>query len=99
MLLAKPPVASTLPSPSRVAGDESGSDARPSLACVELRASVAVVARGPVGGGRVGAHARRRVAGARRVACIRGATGDRRAADAHPTLARIGLGAAVPVIA
>src|SRR5207249_8922550 len=66
---------------------------------VGLRARVAVAADTPVGLGGVRAGARRRVAGAGLVALVRGRTRRRATAHAGAVLARVGLGASIPVVA
>lgn len=72
-------------------------DAR--LTGIERGARAAVGARGAVGARRVGAGPARRIAGAHRVALIRGGAEDRARAEADSRLARIDLGAGVTVVA
>ena len=72
---------------ARRAGDRAAAHAGARLAAVRLRARVAVVARRPVGAGRVRADARRRVAGPRRVALVARRAGHRVAAHARARLA------------
>src|SRR5439155_13131951 len=69
------------------------------LAGVGLRAGVAVVARRPVGLGRVRAEAARRIADARDVALVLGGADDRVAAGAGAGLAGVGPGTGVAVAA
>ena len=69
------------------------------LACLARRARVAVVARGAVRRDRVRTRPARRVAGARRVALVRGGARHRRTTDARAGLARVGLRAGVAVVA
>src|SRR5437016_5939343 len=73
--------------------------AGPALTGVVVRARIAVVARAAVGPDRVRAVAGGRVAGARVVALIRRGAGDGERAGPDSTLAGVGLGAGVAVVA
>src|SRR6478736_5403134 len=74
-----------------------GADAR--LTRVGLGAGVGVIARRPVGSGRVGAGARRGIAGPGDVALIAGRADDGSAALAVTRLTGIGLGAGIAIAA
>src|SRR5205823_3764027 len=81
------------------AADGRAADAASLSAALVLAARVAVVARGAVLGGRVGAQAGGRVTHAGVVALVRRAAGDGRAALALPGLAGVALRAQVAVVA
>src|SRR5204863_183376 len=81
------------------ADDRVRATAHARLAGVGLRARVAVVARGVVGGGRIRAQPRPRVAGARDVTLVGRVADDRVRATADTRLAGVGLRAGVAVVA
>src|SRR2546426_964453 len=84
---------------ARTARDRIRACANAGLASVGLRAGIAVVTDRSIGSLRVGASARRRVAGAGDVALIRRDAQDRVRACADARLARVGLRAGVAVVA
>src|SRR6185436_11367729 len=81
------------------ADDRIGARAQAHLAGVGLGAGVAVVARAPVGPGRVRAHAARGIAHAGDVALVGGDAEDVAGARAGAGLAGVGLRAGVAVVA
>src|SRR5262249_58722370 len=83
----------------RRAHDRVAADTGARLTGVRLRAPVAVVARGAVGLDGVRADAGRGVAGARRMALVRGGADDGVGPDAGARRAGVALRAGVPVFA
>lgn len=76
-----------------------GTDTRAGMTRVDLCACIAVVARGSIGGIRGGALASRDAAYTGNVTLIERGAGDRILANTRSALARVSLGALVPVVA